>query len=285
MSSSPLHNGRRSVQSIRRMKGGSEAFVSLTAYTAPMAQLADGVADLVLVGDSLGMVIYGMPDTLSVTLEMMIAHGKCVAANTKKALCVVDMPFGSYQASPSQAFENSARVIKETGAQAVKLEGGAEMAATIEFLTQRGIPVLAHIGLRPQNVHAMGGYRVQGKDDDAATRLFQDARAVEAAGAFAVVVEGVVESVARELTKAISIPTIGIGASAACDGQIIVSEDMLGLTPGPKAKFVKMYANLHADAEKAMTQFAADVRARKFPAAENTYEAKSDVRPISKSAS
>lgn len=271
---------RRSVQNIRRMKNGDAAFVALTAYTAPIAQLADDVADLVLVGDSLGMVLYGMPDTVGVTLEMMIAHGKCVAATTKKALCIVDMPFGSYQASPAQAFENAARIMKETGAQGVKLEGGAEMADTIAFLTQRGVPVLAHIGLLPQQVHAQGGYRVQGKDTEATERLLADARAIEKAGAFAVVVEGTVETVARQLTKEINIPTIGIGASAACDGQILVTEDLLGFTSQPKAKFVKGYATLFETARAALTQFAADVKSRSFPGPDNTYDGKNDVRQL-----
>ncbi len=262
---------RRTVQAIRRMKSGAEAFVALTAYTAPIAQLADEVADVVLVGDSLGMVIYGMPNTLGVTLEMMVLHGRCVAEHTSRALVVIDMPFGTYQTSPSQAFENCARVIKETGAGAVKIEGGVEMAATVQFLVERGIPVMGHIGLRPQQVLAMGGYRVQGKDDDSYAALEKDALAIQEAGAFALVIEGTVEDVSARLTSKLSIPTIGIGASATCDGQILVTEDLLGATPGPKAKFVKTYANLHEDARKAIGQYARDVKARAFPGPAQVY--------------
>lgn len=260
------------VSDIRVAKNRTQPFLALTAYTANIAQLTDGVADLVLVGDSLGMVLYGMPSTLPVSLDMMIAHGRCVAQHTKRALCVVDMPFGSYQASLAQAFENGARVLKETGAAAIKLEGGEEMAETIHFLSNRGIPVLAHIGLRPQNVSVMGGYRVQGKSDAQIDQLKRDAAAITEAGAFAVVLEGIVEEVAADLTRAIAIPTIGIGASSACDGQILVTEDLLGLTPGAKAKFVKPYANLYADAQSALQRFAADVKARQFPDAEHVYK-------------
>lgn len=259
------------VTDIRAMKGGPSAFVALTAYTAPIAQLANRYADLVLVGDSVGMVLYGMPSTLPVTLDMMVAHGTCVARACTRALCVVDMPFGSYQASPAEAFENAARVMKETGAGAIKIEGGAEMAETVAFLTARGVPVLGHIGLRPQQVQVTGGYRVQGKTASQIEFLHEDARAIAEAGAFAMVVEGVIEEVARELTPKITIPTIGIGASNACDGQILVTEDLLGLTPGAKAKFVKPYANLLEQAEAALSSFAGDVRARRFPGPEHTY--------------
>jgi 3-methyl-2-oxobutanoate hydroxymethyltransferase len=262
---------KRTVQDIRGMKNAAEPFLALTAYTAPIARLADKVSDLVLVGDSLGMVLYGMDNTLSVTLDMMITHGKAVNKQCKKALCVIDMPFGSYQSSPSQAFENAARVLQETGATAVKLEGGAEMADTIHFLVQRGIPVVGHVGLRPQMVNTMGGYRVQGKTDATHDLLMKDARAVDQSGAFAMVVEGVVETSAREVTEAVSIPTIGIGASNVCDGQILVSEDALGLTPQPRAKFVKAYAEMHQQAEQALANLLEDVKARRFPGPQQMY--------------
>ncbi len=256
---------------IRAAKNRAEPFLALTAYTAPIAQMADKHADIVLVGDSLGMVLYGMPDTLGVTLDMMITHGRCVAQFCQHALCVIDLPFGSYQASPAQAFETSARVMKETGAGAIKLEGGAEMASTIRFLVERGIPVMGHIGLRPQLVHVMGGYKVQGKTEPQSERLIQDAKAVEDAGAFAIVVEGTLEPVSRAITGSITIPTIGIGASPACDAQILVTEDVLGLTPGAKAKFVKPYATLYHDAEQALHALEADVKARRFPDPEHLY--------------
>lgn len=259
------------IHDIRAVKNRSEPFLALTAYTAPIAQLADRHADLVLVGDSLGMVLYGMPNTLGVTLEMMMTHGRCVAQFCQRALCVVDMPFGTYQASPAQAFENSARVMKKTGANAIKLEGGVEMAGTIRFLVERGIPVLGHIGLRPQQVHVMGGYKVQGKTDSQIELLLADAKAVEDAGAFAIVVEGTIEHAGRKITDSIRIPTIGIGASPACDGQILVTEDVLGLTPGAKAKFVKPYANLYQDAEDAIQSLKSDVQARRFPGPEHLY--------------
>lgn len=246
--------------------------VVLTAYTAPMARMLDEHVDVLLVGDSLGMVLYGFDSTLPVTLELMIAHGAAVVRSSAHAMVVVDMPFASYQASPEQAFMNAARVLKETGAAAVKLEGGEMMAETIQFLTQRGIPVMAHIGLQPQQVNAMGGYRTQGKNEAEARTIMHDAKAVEKAGAFAVVIEGVKESLATEITKAVAIPTIGIGASAACDGQVLVAEDMLGLTASEYVpSFVKQYANLSPQITYAITQFAADVRARKFPDAKHVY--------------
>jgi 3-methyl-2-oxobutanoate hydroxymethyltransferase len=233
--------------------------------------LADKYADLVLVGDSLGMVLYGMTNTLGVTLEMMMTHGRCVAQFCQRALCVVDMPFGTYQASPAQAFENASRVIKKTGAGAIKLEGGTEMAPTVRFLVERGVPVLGHIGLRPQQVHVMSGYKVQGKTEDQIEHLLQDAKAMEEAGAFALVVEGTIEHVSRAITQSITIPTIGIGASPACDAQILVTEDVLGLTLGAKAKFVKPYANLYADADHAIAALQADVKSHRFPDAEHLY--------------
>lgn len=238
--------------------------VSLTAYTAPMAQLLDPHCDILLVGDSVGMVLYGMESTLPVTLDMMIQHGRAVVNHSSNALVVVDMPFGSYQQSPQQAFASAARIMQETAAQAVKLEGGESMAETIHFLTNRGIPVMAHIGLMPQSVHQAGGYRFQGRNEEEAQQIRQDAKAVEEAGAFAVVLEGVEQQLAEEMTQIVKIPTIGIGASAQCDGQILVTEDMLGLfekTPS----FVKQYAAIRNDIDQAIVQFAHDVRKRAFP--------------------
>jgi 3-methyl-2-oxobutanoate hydroxymethyltransferase len=261
---------RRTVADIRARKGG-EKIVCLTAYTAPMAQWADDASDLLMVGDSLGMVLYGFDSTLSVTLDMMIAHGAAVVRSSERALVVVDMPFGSYQESPEQAFRNAARIIKETGCAAVKLEGGADMAPTIAFLARRGIPVMAHIGLMPQAVNSAGGYRVAGKDDAAVAQLHEDARAVDAAGAFAVVIEGTIAAVAAELTRVMAAPSIGIGASVACDGQILVSEDMLGLANGHKAKFVKPYADFAPQARAAIAAYADEVKNKKFPAEDHIY--------------
>lgn len=261
---------RRTINDIRAAKDGTPV-VCLTAYTAPMAQWADEVADLILVGDSVGMVLYGFESTLPVTVDMMIAHGAAVVRATRQALVVVDMPFGSYQESAEQAFYNAARILKETGCAAVKLEGGMEMAQTVAYLTQRGIPVMGHIGLMPQSVNSAGGYRVAGKDEADAARLRDDARAIAGAGAFAIVIEGTVEPVAESLTRSIAVPTIGIGASAACDGQVLVTEDMLGLSVGHKAKFVKPYADLAGNVQGAMADYAAEVRARTFPAADHVY--------------
>ena len=249
---------------IRARKGG-EPLVCLTAYTTPVARIADTECDLVLVGDSVGMVLHGLPSTLAVTLEMMILHGQAVARGLEHALMVVDMPFASYEESPAQALRNAARIMAETGAGAVKLEGGRHMAETIRFLTDRGIPVMAHIGLTPQAVNALGGYRVQGKGEDAA-RLLEDARAVAEAGAFSVVLEKVPAALADRITGDISIPTVGIGASAGCDGQILVIDDMLGLFDDFKPKFVKRYGQLATDARKAVREYAGEVRARAFPA-------------------
>ncbi|QIK39946.1 3-methyl-2-oxobutanoate hydroxymethyltransferase [Pontivivens nitratireducens] len=254
---------------IRARKGGSP-LVCLTAYTTPVAQLADRECDLVLVGDSVGMVLHGMSSTLNVTMEMMIMHGRAVARGLDRALMVVDMPFASYEESPAQAFRNAARLMAETGAGAVKLEGGRHMAETIRFIVDRGIPVMAHIGLTPQAVNALGGYKVQGKGSDA-DRIRDDARAVAEAGAFSVVLEKVPAVLADEITAEIAIPTVGIGASAGCDGQILVIDDMLGLFDAFKPKFVKRYAHLAADAAGAIRTYAEEVRARSFPAAEHVF--------------
>lgn len=254
---------------IRASKGGTP-LVSLTAYTTPMAQMMDDHCDFVLVGDSVGMVLHGLPSTLGVTLEMMIMHGQAVARGLKSAMMVIDMPFGSYEESPQQAFRNAARLMAQTSAGAVKLEGGAHMADTIAFLVARGIPVMAHIGLTPQSVNTLGGYKVQGRGA-ARNALVADADAVAAAGAFAVVLEKVPASLADEITARIPIPTIGIGASAGCDGQILVVDDMLGLFTAFKAKFVKRYAHLGDDGAAAIAVYAAEVRARQFPAPEHIF--------------
>lgn len=260
---------RITVPEIAARKGG-EPIVSLTSYHAHTAAIVDKHADFILVGDSLGMVMHGMESTVGVPLELMIMHGQAVVRGTKRALVVVDMPFGSYEESPSVAFRNAAKIMKETGCGAVKLEGGKRMAETIRFLAERGIPVMAHIGLTPQSSHVMGGFKTQGRDEDSWPLHIADARAVAEAGAFALVVEGVVEPLARQITEAIAIPTIGIGASAACDGQILVLEDMLGLTPWVP-KFVKTYGNLGEQIEKAVGDYAEEVKSRAFPGEDNIY--------------
>ncbi|WP_039018725.1 3-methyl-2-oxobutanoate hydroxymethyltransferase [Halocynthiibacter namhaensis] len=254
---------------IRARKGG-DPLVSLTAYTTPMAQMMDAHCDFVLVGDSVGMVLHGLPSTLGVTMDMMIMHGQAVARGLQSAMMVIDMPFGSYEESPQQAFRNAARLMGETGAGAVKLEGGAHMAETIAFLVARGIPVMAHIGLTPQSVNTLGGYKVQGRDAGA-DLLMADAKAVSNAGAFAVVLEKIPASLADQITAEIAIPTIGIGASSGCDGQILVVDDMLGLFTAFKAKFVKRYADLGVSGEAAIAQYAREVRARDFPAQEHIF--------------
>jgi len=254
---------------IRARKGG-DPVVSLTCYTTPMARVMDAHCDFVLVGDSVGMVLHGLPSTLGVTMEMMILHGQAVARGLSHALMVVDMPFASYEEGPQQAFRNAARLMAETGAGAVKLEGGRHMAETIGFLTARGIPVMAHIGLTPQSVNTLGGYRVQGRDDQAAVVL-ADAHAVSDAGAFAVVLEKIPASLADRITAEVPIPTIGIGASAGCDGQVLVVDDMLGLFAEFKPKFVKRYADLAQQAGAAISDYADEVRARRFPGPEHVF--------------
>ncbi|NUB46007.1 3-methyl-2-oxobutanoate hydroxymethyltransferase [Fertoebacter nigrum] len=249
---------------------GGEPLVCLTAYTTPVARLVDAHCDIALVGDSLGMVLHGLPSTLGVTLEMMILHGRAVARGISKAMLVIDMPFGSYEESPAQAFRNASRVLGETGAAAVKLEGGQHMAETIAFLVARGVPVMAHVGLTPQAVNTLGGYKVQGRDADAA-RVALDAQAVAAAGAFSVVLEKVPDGLARRITADIAIPTIGIGASVDCDGQILVVDDMLGLFTDFRPKFVKRYGELGHAADQAIAAYAADVRARRFPGPEHVF--------------
>ena len=254
---------------IRGMKGDTP-IVCLTAYTTPVAEIADTACDLILVGDSVGMVLHGLPSTLGVTMDMMIMHAKAVARGTKRGLIVVDMPFGSYEQSPEQAFENASRLMVETGCGAVKLEGGVDMAPTIAFLVKRGIPVMAHIGLTPQAVNTFGGYKVQGRGDDG-ERLMADARAIDEAGAFSVVVEKVPASLGDKITAEISIPTVGIGAGAGCDGQVLVVDDMMGMFTNFKPKFVKRYATVRAEGERAVAEYAEEVRARTFPGPEHTF--------------
>jgi len=257
---------------IRAMKGGPP-IVSLTAYTTPMARMMDAHCDVVLVGDSVGMMLHGLPSTLGVTMEMMVMHGRAVARGLNRAMLVVDMPFGSYEESPEQAFRNAAHLMAETGAAAVKLEGGRHMAGTIGFLVARGVPVMAHVGLTPQSVNTLGGYKVQGRGD-AAEAILEDARAVDRAGAFAVVLEKLTAPLADRITAGIAIPTIGIGASVGCDGQILVVDDMLGLFTAFKPKFVKRYAHLGRDGEAAIAAYASEVRARQFPAPEHVFAEK-----------
>ncbi|MGB5949940.1 MAG: 3-methyl-2-oxobutanoate hydroxymethyltransferase [Parvibaculum sp.] len=260
---------RITVPELRARKGG-DPIVSLTSYHAHTARYIDPYVDMILVGDSLGMVMYGMETTLGVTLDMMIAHGAAVVRGTDRALVVVDMPFGSYEESPEVAFRNAVRIIKETGCTAVKLEGGKRLAPTIRYLIERGIPVVAHIGLTPQSIQVMGGFKTQGRVEEEWGAIEEDAAAVAEAGAFAVVLEGMAEPLAAKITSEIDIPTIGIGASPACDGQILVLEDMLGLSPKPP-KFVKEFATLGAQIAGAAEAYAREVRARTFPAVENTY--------------
>jgi 3-methyl-2-oxobutanoate hydroxymethyltransferase len=268
----PAPMKRLTVPKLLGMKGG-DPIVMLTAYTARMAQLLDPHCDLLLVGDSLGQVIYGLPSTIPVTLDMMCAHGAAVVRGSWHAVVAVDMPFGSYEQSPEQAFAKASRVLKETGAAAVKLEGGEAMAETVAFLVRRGIPVIGHVGLTPQAVNVLGGYRARGRDEAEAAKIMADARAIAEAGCFAMVLEGVMEDIAVEITRAVPCPTIGIGASAQCDGQVLVTEDMLGLferTP----RFVKRFDDLAARIGDAAATYAAEVRTRAFPTEDQIYRAK-----------
>ncbi|EQB12027.1 MAG: panB [Novosphingobium lindaniclasticum] len=272
----PAPMKRLTVPAIQRRKvegRTQEPLVMLTAYTARQAQLLDAHCDILLVGDSLAQVIYGLPSTLPVTLDMMIAHGAAVVRGSYHALVVVDMPFGSYEESPQQAFASAARLMAETGCAAVKLEGGVAMAETIAFLTQRGIPVMAHIGLTPQAVNALGGYGARGRSQEEHAKIISDGKAVAGAGAFSVVVEGVLEPIAISLTQSLDIPVIGIGASAQCDGQVLVAEDMLGMFDRVP-RFVKRYADMAGLVSEAAARYAEDVRARTFPTAEQTYQPK-----------
>lgn len=257
-------------EAIRARKGG-EPVVCLTAYTYPIARLLEPHVDLLLVGDSVAMVLHGHDTTLGATMEMMILHGKAVMRGARNACVVVDMPAGSYEDSPGQALASARRLFEETGCHAVKLEGGTDMADRIAAIVEAGIPVMAHIGLQPQSVEKEGGYKIKGKTDESVAKLLEDARVVEQAGAFSVVIEGTMEPVAAEITRILSIPTIGIGASAACDGQVLVIDDAVGLTVDRVPKFVKEYADLRNEVAKAAMSYAAEVRARAFPTPDHVF--------------
>ena len=269
---------RITVPEIKARKG-NEPIVCLTCYHAHTARLLDNYVDIMLVGDTLGMVIHGMETTLGVTLDLMILHAKAVMRSAKRALVVVDMPFGSYEESPEVAFRNAARVMQETGCSAVKLEGGTRMSQTIRHLTQRGIPVIGHVGMTPQMVQVFGGFKTQGRTMEEWPAIEADAKAVSEAGAFAIVLEAMAEPLASRITQQIPIPTIGIGASPDCDGQILVLEDMLGLNPDPPT-FVREYAHLASEIESAVKNFTADVRSRRFPGKENVYSVKKGPQKI-----
>ena len=273
---SPVPGKRTTVPSIRARKADGQTeqpIVMLTAYTMRMAQLLDPHCDMLLVGDSLGQVIYGLPSTIPVSMEMMCAHGAAVVRGSWHALVGVDMPFGSYEGSPEGAFASASRIMKETGCAAVKLEGGEAMAPTVDFLSHRGIPVIGHVGLTPQAVNVLGGYGARGKHPDEAGKILADARAIAEAGAFCIVVEGVMEEIATKIAREVAPPVIGIGASAECDGQVLVTEDMLGLferTP----RFVKRYDDLASRIGEAAAGYAAEVRSRSFPGPDQTYRPK-----------
>ncbi|WP_415391544.1 3-methyl-2-oxobutanoate hydroxymethyltransferase [Paracoccus sp. SJTW-4] len=271
MSATPDRKPRLTPADIRARKG-AEPVVCLTAYTTPVAQLVDRHCDLVLVGDSVGMVLHGLESTLGVTMEMMILHGQAVGRGLKHACMVVDLPFGSFEESPEQAFRNAARLMAETGCQAVKLEGGRHIADTVRFLVARGIPVMAHVGLTPQSVNALGGYKVQGRGAEG-EQVLADAKAVADAGAFAVVLEKLPAELGARISREIAVPTIGIGAGPDCDGQVLVIDDMLGMFTAFRPKFVKRYAELGHDADKAIEAYAAEVRTRSFPGPEHSFAA------------
>ncbi|MDQ7777743.1 3-methyl-2-oxobutanoate hydroxymethyltransferase [Paracoccus aminovorans] len=270
MSATPERKARLSPGDIRAREG-IQPVVCLTAYTTPMAQLVDAHCDVTLVGDSLGMVLHGLPSTLGVTMEMMILHGKAVMRGATRSCVVVDMPFGSYEESPEQAFRNAARLLAETGCQAVKLEGGRHMAETVGFLVARGIPVMGHVGLTPQSVNTLGGYKVQGRSHHEADRIAVDAAALADAGAFAVVLEKLPSALGARISAEIAVPTIGIGAGVDCDGQVLVVDDMLGLFSDFRPKFVKRYAELGEAAGAAIAAYAEEVRARAFPGPEHGF--------------
>ncbi|PIW27605.1 MAG: 3-methyl-2-oxobutanoate hydroxymethyltransferase [Rhodospirillales bacterium CG15_BIG_FIL_POST_REV_8_21_14_020_66_15] len=255
----------------RKLAQGATPIVSLTAYTQPMAKFLDPHCDFLLVGDSLAMVIYGLETTRGVTIEIMCAHGRAVTRGAERALVVVDLPQGTYEQSPQQAVASARRVIDETEAQAVKLEGGVEMADTVAAIVASGVPVLGHVGLLPQKAEHRGAFKIQGRDDEGAKKVMADARAIADAGAFAMVIEGTVEPVAREITAQVAVPTIGIGASPACDGQILVTQDMVGLFADFTPKFVKKYADLGAALEQAAREYADDVRSGRFPGLEHCF--------------
>src|SRR3954469_22259845 len=268
---------RKTAPDIRARKNG-EPIVMLTSYHAHTAALVDRHCDVILVGDSLGMVMHGMETTLPVTLDMMILQGHAVMRGSQRALVVVDMPFATYEASKEQAFMNAARVLKETGCGAIKLEGGRRLAETIAFLTERGVPVMGHDGLTPQAINTIGSFRAQGREEKDWGPIEDDAKAVADAGAFSLVIEAVAEPLARRITEQVAIPTIGIGASPACDGQILVLEDMLGLSPRVP-KFVRRYGDIGPGIEAAISGYAKEVRARVFPGREHTYEMRAKRKP------
>ncbi|MEM6898775.1 MAG: 3-methyl-2-oxobutanoate hydroxymethyltransferase [Pseudomonadota bacterium] len=263
---------RKTVRDIAAAKGGTP-LVCLTAYSAPMAELLDPHCDVLLVGDSVGMVVHGLPSTVGVTLEMMILHGQAVMRASKEAFVVVDMPFGSYETNPDQAFLNAARVMRETGCQAIKIESGAYASEQIEHLVARGVPVMGHVGLRPQAVNVEGGFRAKGRTQEGWARALGEAVAADQAGAFAIVVEGVSEELAAEITNSVRCPTIGIGASPACDGQILVTDDMIGMFEWVP-KFVRKLGNVRVDIEKSVEEYAAAVKNRSFPGKAETYHLK-----------
>ena len=265
---------RKTTEEIRSHKSKPSPLVCLTAYTMRVAQLLDQHCDLLLVGDSMGMVLYGMDSTQGVELDMIIRHGQAVMRGSSKACVIIDMPYGSYEDSPEQALKNALRIMNETDASGVKLEGGEAMAEHVKAIVEAGIPVIGHIGLLPQTASENGGFRVKGRTDDGAVQIIADGKAIEAAGASAVVIEAVVEPVAEAVTEALDIPVIGIGASRACDGQILVTEDMVGITGDHIPKFVKQYASVSEDIARAAGEYAADVRARRFPFDENIYKPK-----------
>ena len=264
---------RVSIPDLISRKNG-EPIVSLTAYTTPMAKILDPHCDFLLVGDSLGMILYGMDSTLGVTLDMMINHGVAVVRGSSRACIIVDMPFGTYQESPEQAYRNCARVIAKTGCSAVKIEGGVEMADTVSFLVQRGIPVMGHVGLKPQSVNIVGSYRAHGRKRDEAEKVREDARAISSAGAFSIVLEGIIEKLAAEITHEIHAVTIGIGASAKCDGQILVTEDAIGMFSEFTPKFVKRFSETGEDIGNAVSEYAREVKERIFPGDEHCYHSK-----------
>ncbi len=261
---------RKTIKEISKLKANNEKISVLTCYTANYAKILDNYCDILLVGDSLGMVLYGYPSTLQVSLDMMINHGKAVVNSSKNSLVVVDMPFATYQESKEQAFRNAAKILQETNCGAVKLEGGSEMVETIKFLTERGIPVMAHIGLKPQHFNQYGGYNIQGKDKNSENSIIADIEKINNSGAFSVVIEGVKKSLADKICKISKIPVIGIGASENCDGQVLVTEDMLGFfdeTP----KFVKKYSNIKEVISNAVKKYSSEVKSQKFPTKENLY--------------
>jgi 3-methyl-2-oxobutanoate hydroxymethyltransferase len=264
---------RKNITDIQSSKG-REPIICLTAYSYPIAKILDDYCDILLVGDSVGMAVYGMKDTLSVTVDMMINHARAVVSATKKALIVVDLPYGSYEKSPQQALETANKIISQTNCDAVKLESPADMAPIISYLVENGIKVMGHIGLMPQHINELGGYKYQGRNESQAKNILNDALKITQAGAFAMVIEGVTESLAREITAILSIPVIGIGASNACDGQILVVDDMLGLTQDFQPRFVKNYADLTTKIKQAVQEYSKEVKSRQFPALEHCFGVK-----------